>query len=288
MVVVREASSAEPIALFHARHVGLAGAHRFVRPGWIPLAGVTECRINPNLTPGLAFAGTLDDRDRTEACRAFEVAVHRYLGWRRYGLAYRYLLDEHLPVVPASGRIRLRLSPAMVLRNEWPDRASYLRSLPSKWRSRLTKIHSTIRDDDRLQVTIVDAVAADEASWLTSVVSARYQSRALPRPPIPAGYFRQLSRLPGFRFLTYRDPGDRLLGFSTFYDDGRDMVLLWWGARGEKDGWHRDLYFDQYFRLVEVMVSAGRRTLHLGTGMLEIKSRYGARPQQRWGLVGLQ
>jgi hypothetical protein len=286
MVSVHETGGSQPIALFHARHAGLARLDRFVQPRRVPLAGLSECRIYPNVTPGLAFSDALDDRDRAEACRVFERALRRQIGWRWPVLAYRYVWGQHLDVVPAAGRLRLRLSPGMVLDNQWPDMASYLASLPRKWRSQLRKIQATVRDDADLRMEVTTTVDADEACWLVDVVRRRHATRLARRPPWPAAYVRQLAQLSGTRFITYRDATDRLVGSLVFYDDGRDLMLFWWGTRGEKDGWRRDIYFDQYVQLVALMLSLGRSRLLLGAGMEEIKSRYGARPEPRWGLVG--
>jgi hypothetical protein len=288
MVVVYDAGSSGPVALFHARHVGPARVDRFVRPGRLPLAGLTECRINPNVCPGLAFSDALDDRDRTEACRVFERAVRRHTRGHRFAFAYRYVWDSQLAVIPPAGRLRLRLAPGMVLHNEWPDRASYAASLPRKWRSQLRKIHETISSDAGLRVEIVDTVEANEACWLADVVRRRHLPRAVPRPPWPARYFQQLAELPGTGFLTYRDARGRLIGCLLFHDDGRDLVLFWWGVRAGQGGQRRNLYFDSYFRMVQLMLDRGRQRMILGSGMEEIKARYGARPEARWGLVGLR
>jgi len=289
MVLVRESGGGPPVAAFHTRHLGLGHPGRFVQPGRIPVASLTECRTAPATTEaGLAFARATGEPDRAEAVRVFERAIRARAGPGGRAIAYRNLLDRHLPVVPAAGRVKLRVTPRMVLTNQWPDLAGYLASLPGKWRSQLRKIRDTVRTDPSLRFAVAGTIDPAEAGWLAEVVRNRYASRAVPRPPLPAGYFAELGRLPGSRFLTYRDGRGRLVGYSALYDDGQELRLICWGSRGETDGRRGNLYFDQYLRLVELMVGTGRRRLILGPGMQRIKARYGARPEARWALVGLR
>lgn len=287
MVVVRDGST--PVALFHARHLGLVNLARFAPVGSVPRVSLTECRTaSVPMEAGLAFAADTDRRDRIEAIRTFERAVGRHAGPGGLGIVYRFLLAEHLPVVPAGGRVLLPISPRMVVRNEWPDLASYLASRPAKWRSQLKKLHQEVRADPGIRVELAEEIDPAQACWLHDVVRRRYAQRLVPSPSFPERLMVELGRLPGFRFLTYRDAGDRLIGYSAVYDSGTDLVLIWWGSRAPGDGWRPNLYFDQYLRLVELMVGTGRRRLILGPGMQRIKARYGARPEARWALVGLR
>lgn len=285
LVLVREASSSETVALFHARHVGPGRRGRFARPGRVPLLGLTQCFVSPAVTPGFVFSDALDLADRTEACRVFERSLRPRAGWGHLAIAYRNLFDEHLAVVPAAGRVRVGQGPEMVIDNAWPDLAGYLASLPRKWRSQLKRIQGTVRDDG-LRVEIADAVEPDEASWLAEVVRHRYRSGGAPRPPWPPRLFAEFGRAPGCQFLTYRSGCGRLVGCTSFIDDGRELVMMVWGTRGGGDGPRRDLYFDQYLRMVELMIRLGRERLQLGFGMNAIKARYGARPLRRWTVVG--
>lgn len=288
MVLVQEARSAEPVAAFHVRHLGVGNPTRFVSPGRIPAASVTECRTAPATTgAGLVFAAATGERDRIEAVRVFERAVRGRAGPGGLAMAYRHLLTPDLAVVPSGGRVRLRVSPLMVLYNEWPDLMSYLASLPRKWRSQLAKIHDTVRADRTVRVEVATSIDAGEACWLTEVVRTRYAIRGVRRPPLPSRYFVQLGRLTGARFLTYREPQGRLVGFTAIHDNGDELMLIAWGSRGETDGRRGDLYFDQYLRAIDMMISTGRRRLVLGPAMQRIKERYGARPEPRWGLVGV-
>jgi hypothetical protein len=285
MVVVEEPGGAAPVGLFHARHFGPTGLARFVAPGRTPTVGIAECRTAPvPVEAGLTFAAGTGERDQREAVHAFERALRRRTGtgW----VVYRTLLDRDLAVVPTGGRLRRRRPPRMVLANQWPDLASYLGSVPAKWRSQLKKIHDEVGADPTVQVALADTVDPAEACWLAEVIRQRYTPRTPPRPPLPAHAIAELARLPGFRFLTYRDERGRLLGYSAVYDNGADLHLIWWGSRGGTDGWRGNLYFDQYLRLIDLMISTGRQRLILGGGMERIKARYGAQPEPRWSVVG--
>jgi hypothetical protein len=171
---------------------------------------MTECRTTPvAMGPRLAFAAGTGPAERAEAVRVFERAMRRRTGPGGLAVAYRELAPSHLPVVPATRRVRLRLAPTMVLHNEWSDLDGYLGALAGKWRSQLRKIHHTIRTDPTITVELVDTVPPDEAGWLAEVVRARHISRAIPRPPLPARYLGQFAALPESRFLTYRDASGR-------------------------------------------------------------------------------
>jgi hypothetical protein len=287
LVMIEEAGSSTPVAVFHARHRGLTNPCRFVAPGRAPALSLIDCGTFPVAAgEGFAFAAGTDRRDKIEAVRTFERALHQRAGPGGLAIAYRRLRDRHLPVIPRVGRIRLRLNPRMVLHNRWPDLAAYFGSLTGKWRSQLRRIHLTVDADHTLRVDLVREVSAQDACWLAEVVRRRHTSRLVPRPPLPALYLERFMRLPGSRFLVYRDKQDRLVAFSAVYDTGTELLLIYWGARSRADGWRQDLYFDQYVRLVDMMVRTGRERLVLGAGMARIKSRYGARPEPRWGLVG--
>jgi hypothetical protein len=288
MVAVHEPQGADPVAIFHARHLGPVNPARFATPGRVPRVCLTECRTAPvPMEAGMAFAAGTGPADRTEAVRAFERALGRRTGPGGRAIAYRNLQDWQLAVVPTAGRLRIQLSPRMVLRNEWPDLASYLASLPGKWRSQLKRIHETVSTDPAVRVGWSDPVDPAQACWLAEVVRRRHASRLVPRPPLPAGYFERLGRLPGTRFLAYRDERG-VAGFSAAYDNGTDLLLIWWGSREATDGRRRNLYFDQYYRLIELMIATGRRRLILGSGMERLKRRYGAQAEQRWGVVGVR
>lgn len=288
LVLVTDAGGT-PVAAFHARHVSSVRAWRFTRPGRRPLTGMTVCVTpRPNEDAGVAFAEDTDPRDRTEAVRVFEKAVRAALGPAGpLVLAYQGLYREQLAVVPTTGRVRVPLHPQMVLVNRWSDPDAYLRSLQHKWRYHLRRLRERIEQDDSLRVELCDRIDPVQACWLVERVRRRHSPRFLVSPPLPVRYFEQLAALPGVRFLTYTDRGGRLLAFTAVHDDGRDLLPVCWGTRDPSDGGRRDLYFDQYLRLVELMVTSGRRSLLLGRGMEQIKRRYGARPEPRWGLVGL-
>jgi hypothetical protein len=290
MVLVEDAG--DPIGLFHARHIRPVNPRRFASPYRVPAVvsalGLTECRTFPRAAGGgMVFAAGTDEAVRAEAVRVFERAVGRRRG---AVLAYRDLNAEQMRLMPSSRRIRLDLSPSMVLHNEWTDFSAYLGALAPKWRSQLKKIRRTIRIAGPVGAGLADPVGAGlaggidpaQASWLFDLVLRRHLSRAVPRPPVPAAYFAALVGLPGVRFMTYRSDDGRVLAFVTWYDSGTELLPIFWGSRGETN-----LYFDQYTRLVELMIQTGRRRLVLGKGLQQVKARYLARPEARWAVVGL-
>jgi hypothetical protein len=276
MVLVRRDAEEAPVALFHAVHPGVRWG-RFVGPGPVGRRAVAICRLAASTNgAGVAFAAGLPTGERAGAVRAFESALGRGLP-----IAYREVTAEDLPVLGGGRRLRRPLAPRMVLTNGWTDVDGYLRSLNAKWRSQLKKIRRTVAD---VRCAVEARVDADEAAWLLETVRMRYARRA--RPPVPARYLDLLMGHPDISVLAYRGADGRLLGYSLVHDDGDRLLLILWGARRETDGGRRDLYFDQYLRLVEWMIRAGRRSLVLGKGMAGIKARYGAVPVPLWGLAG--
>lgn len=287
LVLVREAASAEPVAAFHARHVGPARPGRFVQPGRMPAVTLTECRVTPHLSSGVAFAAAADVRDRREAVRLFERALHDRVGPAGRLVAYRALPPEQMDTVAATGRVRLRLRvrPSLVLHNQWSDLPAYLATLPRKLRKRFSQLRREVDADRTIRVELAETIEPREASWLAESVRRRHRSTTVPFPPWPESYFALLSRLSGSRFLTYRDPDGRLLAYSALYDDGDDLIAGVWGYRNPAEDGRRHLYFDQQLRKIEWMVNSGRRSLVLGPGMDELKLRLGAHAEPRWSVV---
>jgi hypothetical protein len=284
MVLVRAkdtgGAGAAPIALFHAEHPGVRRG-RFARPKPVGRRAVAICRLAASTNgAGAAFAAGLSTEEKIAAVRAFERALGRGLP-----IAYREVTAEDLPVLGGGRRLRRPLAPRMSIANGWGDVEEYLRSLNPKWRSQLKKIRRTVADDPDVRCAVEARVDADEAAWLLETVRARYAKRWT-RPPVPARYLDLLMDRPDVGVLAYRDAGGRLLGYSLVHDDGERLLLILWGARRDTDGGRRDLYFDQYLRLVEWMIRDGRRNLVLGKGMTGIKARYGAVPVPLWGLAG--
>lgn len=286
MVLVRDSGSGTTVAAFHARHLGPSRSGRFARPGRVPPVNLTECRAVPGLGPGVAFAGGLSRPDRAEAVRVFERAIQQRAGAGGRAIAYRHLGSDQLAAVPAAGRVRVRASPTMVVENRWPDLVSYLASRSRNLRGLLRKTRHKLERDRTIVIGQSTTIEPAEACWLVHAVARRYGSR--PTPPCPAGYFARLGELPGSRFLTYRADNGRLLAFVAMYDDGVDLYSGLWGSRDQADGGQRNLYFDVHRRQVEWLIGAGRRRLLLGSGMPEIKARFGARTEARWALLGLR
>ena len=279
MVLVHRDSQEAPIALFHADHPGLR-RRRFARPVPAGRRAIVICRLAASTnSAGAAFAAGLPADEKRQAVRAFE----RALG-RGFPIAYRELTSDDLPIMGGGGRVRVPLGPRMSLSNEWCDIEEYLRSLPAKWRSQLKKIRHTVATDAGVTCVSEARIDAAEAAWLLEVVRARHGNPA--RPPLPARYLDGLMDHRDIGVLAYRDTGGRLLGCSLVHDDGERLLLIVWGARRETDGGRRDLYFDQYLRLVDRMIRSRRSGLVLGKSMTDIKARFGAVPVPLWGVAG--
>jgi hypothetical protein len=262
------------LVLVHAGGAPVALGHTEHPPG------LTVCRLAASTNDcGIAFAAGLSDGDKRAALRAFE---------RRAGrvgpLAYREVTADDLPVIGHGRRLRMAQAPRMVLANEWGDVDGYLRSLAPKWRSQLRKIRRDVEDDPDLRFAVEPRVDAADAAWLLECVRTRHARR--PAPPLSARYLDLLLARPDIDALTYRDAAGRLLGYSLVHDDGDRLLLIAWGARRDTDGGRRNLYFDQYLRLVQRMVHSGRKELVLGKGMTAIKARYGALPCPLWAVAG--
>jgi hypothetical protein len=279
MVLVHRGSPEAPVALFHADHPGPRW-RRFARPAPVGRRALVICRLAASTnSAGAVFAAGLPVEEKRAAVRAFERALGRGLP-----VAYRELTADDLPVIGRPGRLRVPLGPRMSLSNQWSDVEGYLRSLPAKWRSQLRRIGETVAADAGVTCTTEARVDAAEAAWLLEVVRARHGNPA--RPPLPARYLDRLMAQPDVDVLAYRDGGGRLLAYTLVHDDGERLLMIVWGARRRTDGGRRDLYFDQYLRLVDRMVRTGRKRLVLGKSMTDIKARFGAVPVPLWGVAG--
>lgn len=288
MVLVQDEPSGEPVALFYARHVGARDPRRFARPDRVAPLGITECRITPMLDTGIAFASELDQASRREAVRVFERAVRRRAGAGAHPIAYRAVSEPLLASVPLAGRRVMRQSGSMVIHNEWSDMAGYLAGLPRRWGNKMSRLYEEVAADSSVRFTVEEAIDPEQACWLADSVRRRRQRGVVPFPTLPASYFARFNAIPDTRYLVYRDRDDRLLAFVTFYDDGRDLHSGIWGYREQEDGGRRDLYFDVHLRQAELLIDRGRQRLLLGVGMEELKARFCARPEPRWGVFGLR
>jgi hypothetical protein len=285
LALVRDTASGEPVALFHARHVGVTAPYRYARPGRMPAVTLTRCRALP---AGMAFAAQLPGPDRVEAVHAFERATRRRTGAGALGIAYRDLDGALVDAIPTARRRRVLLAPRMVLHNEWADVEAYRAALPGKWRANLRKRRDAVERDPTLAVDLDGTVEPAEACWLAELVRRRHRPRLVPRPPVSALHFARLAALPGTRFLTYRDAAGRLLAFTAVADTGTDLLSVAWGCLDRADGGRADLYLDQFHRMAELLVTTGRRRLVWGAASRVITHRYGARPDPLWAVVGLR
>lgn len=282
-MVMMTGTDGDPLALFHARHFGPGHPGRFVVPGRYPRLAFTECRTVPvPMEAGFTFAEGTDEPAQVELLRQFERTIRQRTGPGHLGILYRNLIDQHLPLVAGAGRRIRRLTPRMVLDNQWTDLDSYLRSLPAKWRSQLKKIRHEVDHDPDLTVEVTDQIDPDEACWLGEVTRQRYTPRFPPMPLLSAGAIAQVAQVPGSRFLTYRERDGRLVGYTALFDTGEEITLTWWGSRAITEGRRDNLYFDQYLRGIELMIKLGRSRLNMGPAMEKIKLRYGAYPVDRW------
>jgi hypothetical protein len=287
MAVVADASGT-PLALFHARVLGLPHVpSRFVVPGRRTLAGLVECRLHPvGSYPGYAFARGLDAAGRSAATAAFEDALRRRLGRRCPAIAYRQVSQAELPIVRRRRRAALRVQPDLVLENRWSDVDAYLATLERKVRGDFRRIRRGLDADATVRSAIERDLPAAEAARLVAAVRTRHRHPLLVQPPVPVAYFEELARGPDTYFFTYRDDGGRLLAFSTVHDNGVELLSGFWGTLDPREGGRRNLYFDEYLRTIEHMIEHGRERLRIGKGMARIKARLGATPSDRYAVVG--
>lgn len=285
-VLVAEASSGQPVAAFHVRHVSPLRRHQLSRPGRVPPFGVTSCRLAPLPDAGVAFAAEAGLSDQVEAVRVFAHALRRRAGPAGRVVIYRRLPDQTLPAVPHRDRLRRARMPQMVVHNEWSDVSGYLAGLSKVARRNLRWVRRQVDRDETIRVSLASRIEPPSACWLAESVRQSHGPGSS-YPPCPAHYFTQLNLLPGTYFLTYRDPAGRLLAYLAGHDDGDQIFAGLWGRRGEADGGRPYLFFDMILRSVELMVARGRRRLVLGGALPEVKARYGAWPEPRWDLVRL-
>lgn len=274
--------------LFVARFINPGGARRFAAGRRLPPAGLVEFKLAPmGAQSGVALAPGLDPAAGAAAVHAVERALRRRLGPRLVAVAYRHVGVEVADVLRLAGHAR-RLSSTsdMTLVNPGTGREGYLATLPSKWRSQLRRIHATVEAPDRpggqVTVSVDDAVPGARASMLIDIVRFRHQPAWYVRPPVPGTYLDALGALPGTRFVTYRDTGGTLIALSIVHTEGDGLAMTYWGSTGEE----RDLYFDQYLRIIHLMIDEDRAYLRMGKGMNDIKARYGAEPDRQWTVVG--
>ena len=229
--------------------------------------------------PGFVFAGGLDLVARKEILRAAERALCRHVGRTCLGLVYWHLAPPDVPLVAGFGRYVRPSAGTAVLDNTFTSPRDWLASLSRNRRASLRKLHRQVSEDPtlvlRFEAGRSDLDGAELAGLLRAHRDKFTHHRHDSRNPVTAEYLTALVARPDVRTMTYHDADGRLLAFSNLLDHPAHLFSQHFAAVPAEQGGRGHLYFDLYPRLVELMVERGAKTLSVGRGMAEVKTRLG-------------
>lgn len=228
---------------------------------------------------GFVFAGGLNLLERKEILRAAERALCRHVGWTCLGLVYWHLTPSDVPLVAGLGRHVRPSAGTAVLDNTFTSTQDWLGSLSRNRRASLRKLHRQLAADPTLVIRFdtnrSDVDGAELARLLRAHRDKFTHYRHDSRNPVTAEYLSALVARPDVRTMTYHDADGRLLAFSNLLDHPAHLFSQHFAAVPAEQGGRGHLYFDLYFRLVSQMVERGGKTLSVGRGMAEVKTRLG-------------
>lgn len=226
--------------------------------------------------PGWVFADGLDLLARKEILRAAERALCRHVGWTCLGLVYWHLTPADVPLVAGVGRhVRASVGTA-VLDNTFASTKEWLGSLSRNRRASLRKLHRQLAEDPDLVIRFESARSDVDGAELARMLRAHRDKyshfRHDSRNPVTAEYLSALVARPDVRTMTYHDADGTLLAFSNLLDHPAHLFSQHFAAWPDGRG---HLYFDVYHRLVDHLVERGAKSLSVGRGMAEVKTRLG-------------
>ncbi|HWM03184.1 MAG TPA: GNAT family N-acetyltransferase [Actinophytocola sp.] len=231
--------------------------------------------------PGWTFAGDVDPLERKEILRTVERALCRHVGLTCLGVVYRHVPPADVPLVSGFGRYVRATFGTAVLENTFTHTAGWLASLSRNRRSSLRKLRRKLTEDADLEVRCATARTDLDPVELAGLLRAhrgkftsyRHDSRG----PVTAEYLAALVARPDVWTISYHGAGGRLLAFHDLLDHPAHPLSQHWATRPADDGWHQDLFFDLYVRMVDHVIEQGAKTLSVGRGLDEVKTRLGCR-----------
>jgi predicted N-acyltransferase len=281
LLVIEATAGRHPVLLAVVRRDGVLVAavvalvaRRGRSPRWVEV-----CHQWLSGEPGFVFAAGLDPPARKDILRAAERALCRHVGWTCLGLVYWHLSPSEVPLIAGFGRHVRPAAGTAVLDNTFTSTEDWLASLSRNRRASLRKLHRQLAADPSLEIRF-DASRSDvDGAELARLLRAHRDKyprfRHDSRNPVSAEYLTALLARPDVRTMTYRDADGRLLAFSNLLDHPAHLFSQHFAAVPAEQGGRGHLYFDLYHRLVELMVERGAKTMSVGRGMAEVKTRLG-------------
>jgi predicted N-acyltransferase len=236
--------------------------------------------------PGWVFTDELDAVERKEILRSAERALCRYVGLSCLGVVYWHVSPSDLPLVAGFGRYLRRGAGTAVLDNTFASTHDWLGTLSRNRRASLRKLRRQLDADPNLVVRFEAARDDLDGAELAAMLRAHRDKYGKPRHdsrnPITAEYLSALVARPDVRTMTYHDADGTLLAFSDLLDHPAHLQSQHFAAVPAGEGGRGHLYFDLYTRLVDHLIEHGGKSLSVGRGMADVKTRLGFRMRPLW------
>ncbi len=236
--------------------------------------------------PGWVFVDGLDPLERKEILRLAERALCRYVGLSCVGLVYWHVSPADVPLIAGFGRHIRPSAGTAVLDNTFAGTEDWLATLSRKRRASLRQRHRKLGDDPNLVIRFGAARDDLDAAELAAMLRAHQNKFGRhwhdSRNPVTAEYLSALVARPDVRTITYRDAGGTLLAFSDLLDHPAHLLAQHYAALPAGEGGQRHLYFDLHTRLVNHLIEVGAKSLSIGRGMAEVKTKLGFTIRPLW------
>jgi hypothetical protein len=215
------------------------------------------------------FTAELGQEARTEAIRAFERELVRYLGPGLLGVFYRAMTRDLVPAMVGKGRPHKVIDPVAVL-DVGASTVDFIE------RPELTVRSGFGRDDlDPVELAaLLNRQRADDDALAWANGQPRRFGGVVhvdTRTQVTSAYLDRFVRRSDVDTMTYHDADGALVAFSTLIDHPTRADMYHWAAAPDR----ADLYADCCARRVRYVAEHGRRSLSAGRGQLDVKARMG-------------
>jgi hypothetical protein len=256
--------------------------------GW-PRVGLLQVHAPQSSAQQGWWFDTEDPAERAALFRTYTRAVRLELGTRVLGALWRQVGEDDLALLPRRVMVRPTV-PVAILDTPFASADSWLRKLRRSRRHDIRRICRSLAADPDLDIQVGAAADLADLAELVHLARLNHDKHGAATADRYSGlgalaWQQAAAHRSDITTVAYRNGSGRLLGAGVILDDDRRPLWLSWGAEPIDQGGRRNLYFDMYSRMVQLMVTQGKDGIVLGKGMAELKVDLGARLVPQYAVV---